>query len=114
MDKHTPNIFMPAPGQVRNDHPAESHAAASSIAAVTGIQRRVVLRAIANAGLDGLHDEEGVEASGVAASSYRPRRGELAGEGHIEVIGRRKTLSGRSARVWAVTKTGLWVLEKAL
>lgn len=49
---------------------------------------------------EGLTDEEGIDKTGIAANTYRPRRQELYLGGEIKVTGKRRTRSGRMAQVW--------------
>lgn len=52
----------------------------------------------------GCTDEEGIEATGIAASTYRPRRVELVRDGLLMDSGlTRKTKSNHAATVWMVT-----------
>jgi hypothetical protein len=89
------------------DTPAQQHsetsvAAAGLIRPVAGALRQQVYDAVRGAGADGLTDEEGITATGMAANTYRPRRIELLERGLIVDTGnRRATKSGRSAVVWA-------------
>lgn len=90
-----------------------SAASASAIAPLTGTLREKVLHAIVRAGERGLTDEEGIELTGIVASTYRPRRVELAdgwkdfdGGFIVDSERRRKTRSGRSAAVWIATERG--------
>jgi hypothetical protein len=59
----------------------------------------VVYLAIVTGG--GLTDEEGIEATGLPSSTYRPRRIELVESGRVVDTGRtRPTKSGRKAVIW--------------
>lgn len=105
-DDAPPPLFAPPPA-ARHDHPATSHAAAASVAPITGQQRQAVFEAIAAAAY-GLTDEEGITATGISASAYRPRRVELVGAGVVKDSGQtRKTVSGRSAIVWRVAEVNI-------
>jgi len=58
--------------------------------------------AIISAGRRGLTDAEGIRATGIGGSTYRPRRVELARLDTIRPTGEiRRTQSGRRAVVWA-------------
>ena len=67
--------------------------------------RELVYEAIKNSP-SGLTDEEIVNSTGLKQNTSRPRRVELASETppRIRSEGKRKTLSGRNAQVWVVTK----------
>lgn len=76
-----------------------SRAAAEAIRPDTSRLRALVLGAIEEHG--GLTDEEGIDATGIAPSTYRPRRIELVQRGLVADSGHeRKTRSGRWAVVW--------------
>lgn len=86
--------------------------AAEAISSVAGKLRLEVLRLIA-ASPNGLTDEEGIAASGMPSSTYRPRRVELSigykdiPGGWIEDSGRRRdTIAGKPAKVWVATEKG--------
>lgn len=89
-----------------DDIPAQRHsetsvAAAESIRPDANRLRAVVLDAIRRAGADGLTDEEGIAATGLSPSTYRPRRVECVQAGKVIDSGKtRKTASGRNAVVW--------------
>ena len=89
-----------------DDPPAQQHsetsvAAAESIRPDANRLRAVVLDAIRRAGADGMTDEEGIAATGIVASTYRPRRVENVQAGKVIDSGKtRKTASGRNAVVW--------------
>jgi hypothetical protein len=92
-----------------DDPPAQSHSD-TSVAAAQAIKpnanrlRMLVLEAIRAAGADGLTDEEGIAATQLSPSTYRPRRIESVQAGLVVDSGRtRKTASGRSAVVWFST-----------
>lgn len=86
-------------------HSATSKEAAASIAPKMREQHRQVWRALRDAG--GLTDEEGIAATGLPASTYRPRRIELCDAGFAEDSGHTKRgKSGRSATVWRCTTKG--------
>lgn len=85
-------------------HSPTSRDAAEAILPRTGSLRRVVLDAIRQAGADGLTDEEGIDATGLSPSTYRPRRVECCEMGFVGDRGlRRRTRSGRQAVAWCVT-----------
>jgi hypothetical protein len=84
------------PYQVHNE---TSRLAAQSIAPAAGTLRARVL-AVIEAAPGGLTDEEGMTASGIGPSTYRPRRVELWEAGLVHQAGTRLTRSGRSAQVW--------------
>lgn len=78
-----------------------SVAASKAIVRRSGSQSSLVLLAIRNAGDRGLTDEEGIEATRLSPSSYRPRRTELVAKGLVVDSTRtRPAASGRSAVVW--------------
>ena len=83
--------------------------AADGIAPVAKTLRALVLAAIQRAGEDGLTDEEGIAATGIGPSTYRPRRIDLAtkvGGFRVRDSGRtRLTKSGRKAVVWVCAAT---------
>lgn len=95
-----------------------SNEAARKIEPLRGTLRAKVLDAIKNSGrvsevmptwtssislVGGLTDEEGVAATGIPASTWRPRRVELVEMNLVADSGvRRKTRSGRDAVVWVV------------
>ncbi len=63
--------------------------------------RQQVIEALRAAGLKGLTDEEGIAATGMNPSTYRPRRIELAEAGKIVQLGeKRRTASNHPAVVW--------------
>ena len=81
-------------------HSPTSCQAAESIEPIAGTLRWKVLEAIRNA-VDGLTDEEGIEATDMNPSTYRPRRIELQTARLIVDSGAtRETKSGRKAVVW--------------
>jgi hypothetical protein len=89
-----------------------SKAAASWIGGKSGKLRLTVLWAIRSAP-NGLTDEQGYTALGMAANTWRPRRVELHkgwkdfDGGYITDSGRRRrTVSGRLAIVWVATEKG--------
>lgn len=86
-------------------HSQESFDAAVSVRAKAPNLRERVYVAIKNAP-SGLTDEEISNVTGLGPSTARPRRVELASETppRIASNGTRKTLSGRNAQVWVVTK----------
>src|SRR5262245_4791484 len=82
-------------------HSATSRAAAAAIVGSLSRLRRLVLDALAAAGLAGLTDEEGIDRTGLSPSTYRPRRVELWRSGLVVDSGRtRRTASGRNAVIW--------------
>lgn len=92
--------------QIDFDAPAQRHsqtsvAAADAIAPNAASLRGKVLSYLRICG--GATDEEGIEATGIPPSTYRPRRVELWRGGHIVDSGvTRPTRSGRQAVVWIV------------
>lgn len=81
-------------------HSATSRAAAEAVEPRAATLRRAALEAI-RAAADGLTDEEGVDATGMGGSTWRPRRVELVGLGLVRDSGRvRKVRSGKRATVW--------------
>ena len=77
-----------------------SEAAAASVRVSANTMRARALECIRAAGERGITDEEGVERSGMAANTWRPRRRELYLLGDIVSNGERLTRSGRKAKVW--------------
>jgi hypothetical protein len=92
--KAAPPVEAP-PYQVHNE---TSRLAAQSIAPAAGTLRARVLAVITEVPCT---DEEGIERSGIAASTWRPRRVELWEAGLVHQAGTRLTKSGRNAVVWA-------------
>lgn len=89
--------------------PAQQHSA-TSVEAAEAIKPRVnelqqlVLRFMAERGDDGATDEEGIEGTGLAPNTFRPRRIELVSAGMVKDSGKtRPTKSGRAATVWVAT-----------
>lgn len=80
-----------------------SEAAAASVKISANTMRARVLECIRKATVFGLTDEEGIDLTGMAANTWRPRRRELVLLGEIQTVGERRTRSGRLAKVW-VTK----------
>jgi hypothetical protein len=61
----------------------------------------VVLDAVRASGMDGLTDEEGIDATRLSPSTYRPRRVRMVELGRVVDSGRKRaTASGRLAVVW--------------
>src|SRR5688572_4929461 len=95
---------QPRPEIFRDDPPYQRHsptsaAAAQEVAPDTNRLRRIVLEAIRTNG--GLTDEQGMDATGLEGSTYRPRRVELVQRGMVKDSGRtRRVRSGKSAVVW--------------
>lgn len=86
-------------------HSETSKAAATAIAPKLGELHRKVWVAIHAAG--GLTDEDGIAATGLAASTYRPRRIELVAANYVEDSGHTKrTKADRPATVWRCTAKG--------
>jgi hypothetical protein len=82
------------------EHSVTSRAAAAKIEPRRGTLQTIVYLYIKSCS-SGATDEEGMEATGIVASTYRPRRVELVEAGRIVDSGRtRKTRSGREAVVW--------------
>lgn len=81
-----------------------SQEAAEAIAPVAGTLRARVLEVHQVAEEHGLTDEEGIDVTGMSASTYRPRRVELVDDGWLRESGvTRPTRSGRQAVVWVAT-----------
>ncbi len=99
-----PTLFEPfqeAPPAQR--HSVTSVAAAEAIKPTAAILRQRVYDHITASG--GCTDNEGIIATGIAGSTWRPRRTELVADGSVRDSGKtRKTESGRSAVVWEVAK----------
>ena len=88
-------------------HSETSRSAAESITdkALNDGQQRV-LDALRNAA-GGLTDEQGIDATGLSPSTYRPRRIELVQLGFVEKSGRTElTRAARKADVYVVTGKG--------
>lgn len=106
------SLFSMTTGMVESPAQADTSArAAEQMIGLTGKLRLTVLLEIALMG--GITDEEGIEGTGLPASTYRPRRVELHkgwrdfDGGYIYDSGeRRKTRSGRMAIVWRATEKG--------
>lgn len=97
---YPPNLYDGRPPAQASD---TSRAAADQITASTGKLRAQTLAWIADAGDEGLTDEQGIARSGLAANTWRPRRVELVQAGRVVDSGaRRRTRSGRFAVVWKV------------
>lgn len=94
------NLFAPA-----QQHSATSVEAAGRIAPVASTLRMAVLRWLRSRGIEGGTDEEGIDATALSPSTFRPRRVELVNLGLVvDSKTVRKTRSGRNATVWvAVT-----------
>lgn len=78
-----------------------SREAAERIKPTAGTLMLVVYHAISGSVGRGLTDEEGIRATNLSPSTYRPRRCELVAAGRIRDSGvKRPTSSGRKAVVW--------------
>ncbi len=99
-----PSLFdIPDPAPYQATSPT-SRAAAEGIRPTAGTLRAVVLAAITKAGARGLTDEEGIAATGMGSSTYRPRRIELVARNLVrDSWQKRKTAAGRDAAVWCIT-----------
>ncbi len=96
------DLFDGSPDGPSQRHSPTSRAAAAAMASDTSRLRGLVLREILTAG--GLTDEEGIDATGLSPSTYRPRRVELVERGQVRDAGRtRPTRSGRKAVIWEAT-----------
>ncbi len=96
------DLFPPPPAQV---HSATSWHASYAIEPKADTLRRVVLEYIRSRGPAGATDEEGIDATGIPASTYRPRRVELLVPGLVIDSGRtRLTRSRRKAVVWTANE----------
>lgn len=80
-------------------HSNTSAAAAASLTNAATLRERVYTAIVDRRGLT---DEEGIAITGIASSTYRPRRVELMNAGRIKAGGTRKTASGRTATVWII------------
>jgi hypothetical protein len=90
-----------APAQL---HSPTSQAAAADVQPRAATLRRAVLDWLASRGETGGTDEEGIEATGIGPSTYRPRRIELWLGGFVRDSGQvRLTRSNRRATVWVAT-----------
>lgn len=89
---------------------ATSKAAARQIKVVAGTQRAEILRAIVEAGSEGLTDKEIQDALGMGGDTERPRRGELLKGGYVRESGElRETANNRKGIVWVATRKGMEV-----
>ena len=89
----------PAPPFVHTSPTSE--AAAEGIVPRAATLRRAVFDFIRSHGQWGATDEEGIEGTGIVASTYRPRRVELVTGGLVRDSGRtRPTKANRQAVVW--------------
>ena len=83
------------------EHSATSRAAAGRIEPLRPNLQAVVLENLVAAGEWGQTDEEGINRTGIPASTYRPRRIELVEANRVLDSGRtRLTKSRRAAVVW--------------
>ena len=107
MNEHQRSLFTPTN---YGDTVPAVHGSATSEAAARSITPRLnqlqqCVLALIRAAPDGLTDENGIDASGLSPSTYRPRRIELTARGLVRDSGKtRKTRSGRAAVVWEATK----------
>ena len=93
------NAYSP-PAQA---HSPTSQAAARLIKPEANRLRAQVLACLTAAGNDGMTDEQIIDATGLGASTARPRRIELVEQGRVKASGlTRPTRSGRAATVWCV------------
>lgn len=91
----------------RNSDPTTSHAAAEHAALKAGTNRAIALRALAEAGSQGLTDFELARVTSIQQTSIGKRRGELARIGLVESAGiTRPSPSGSPAIVWRITAKG--------
>lgn len=100
--KPKPQVVVPAAlskPALAQEHSETSKEAARRIEPVRGTLRERVYEALLTPG--GLTDEEGIEATGIPASTYRPRRIELwEAQRVVKTPLTRYTKSGRSAAVY--------------
>lgn len=104
--------FLPAQGKARRDAPETSKEAAALLSP-SGIRadwlrllRYLVAHPLST-------DEQMQDGLPLAASSQRPRRGEVAARGWIECADSDgRTKAGRRAQRWRVTEAGLAVLAQ--
>lgn len=95
----------PTPPAHHTAPPGTSEVAARRITHAAPTLRDRVLRAIREAGPDGLTDDEGETRTRLKPQSYTPRRGELVKLGLIVATDRRRpTGSGRPACVWVASE----------
>jgi hypothetical protein len=107
-------------GKMRVDASATSKAAARAVTVKTGSQRALVLLELYRGG--DLTDFELQTRLKLAASSERPRRGELVDAGFVQAVlhqdgsfqgmGRTKTHNGSEWQLWTLTASGLAVARK--
>ena len=89
-------------------HSATSVAAAEAIAPSAGTLRYKLLTWLRDRGEVGATDEEMQLGVPMAASTQRPRRGELVAAGYVKDSGStRSTKSGRAAVVWVANERPL-------
>lgn len=102
MREHQDSLFdddEPLPPHQRKSR--TSRAAAIAIAPKAGTYRAKVLAWLRERGEEGATDEEGIDATGLASSTYRPRRIECWKGGLVADSGRtRRVRSGKMAVVW--------------
>jgi hypothetical protein len=96
-------------GKVRNDAPATSRAAAAAVVR-SGSQRARVLLHLSDRGPH--TDLELQEHLVLAASSERPRRGELVDLGLVQPTDGVRSHGGRDWTVWSLTRLGEGVVTK--
>lgn len=110
-----------AAGMVREPAQADtSLAAAHAVKPLTGGARLRVLQLIVGAGVEGVTDEEGIDALAMNPSTYRPRRVELH-DGYKGLPGgwicdggvRRRVRSGQMAVAWVATEKGKTAIAAA-
>lgn len=103
MNQDGPSLFKQEQSAPFVPWSVTSQAAAEAIEPAKGTLQRVVLEWFRHRGEQGGTDEEGIHETGIAASTWRPRRIELCRDGFVINSGEeRKTLSGRQATVWKV------------
>ena len=91
-------------GRYHRAGPETEREAAESVADITGRHRREVLRLLAQAGSDGLTDDEGGALMGGDRLKFGRRRNEVAMKGLVVDSGRRRlTPAGRRAVVWVLS-----------
>lgn len=99
---------LDGPGQARNNDVATAKAAAITLGR-PGNKRRVVLRAIIDAGPHGLTAEEAVALTGIEYRTLTPRIGELKRGGYVLALDgvTRPGTHGAQQQVLVPTDTGL-------
>ena len=111
------SLAEPTLGPTRRGDPDTSRQAAERNRPVSGKHRTAVLAALYRAGFAGLHDEAGVEITGISPSSYRTRRSELSDPVRYDpplvepTVARRITSTGSESIVHRITEHGIAMFQ---